>query len=1783
MGGSTSLRPRPLWCALLLFCLLLASTAGHAALADTDTPEPYGPWSLFADYAASCAQTLDHVDAGTALQATGLGNIPIIAFQGAVVLCPTHCLNSTSPPPPVYGSFPYHGRSSACLAAIHAGIINATEGGGVFVTRFHRHDWSNSSTQTIFPHTSAHGTLSNGVESRDVDSAWYSVPSNASEWSFAVRGRGDYVVQRRTAPFPPRSGHLQLFQRRVGHGFEAGVHTVMGGYNGSHYLNDVWLAVQYVDTTTPDLEWTRLPDAPWSPRADMQVRVESSSTPLMVLGGQSGHRCGLRELGVCNSDAWRLQVDLDPDSRVVSSYWVASNFTLPLPSRCAPAVLVAANPSWDREAPEGFLVIGGQLSYDDPTCSSPPVTVNDVWMQVTRRFDGEPLSQWTRQTAAPFSPRRFGPGASCHTEPELYVTQHCTTSGGLRYTNVTRVGEGVARLTGAELSADIWRCALDTQQWSCNPWTTSGEANATADDWWESLPLPTAGGVDAVAQYWPGYANAQADAVAFGGWHALSSLHQWQRTPPRIADDAVPELVDDSFILANVSCVVNPYNWEYYPATYEQRMDGRAQLPMNASMDEAELNDPSGIYALGSPWSSMAGVTSAAQMVWPMHTFHLQPWSLALTPLDASWHCPQAASSLNTSRPQHRFSLRRHSHRSAAWPVLPRFWGLPSMQMQTSYLSGGQSGSTFHNDWMSIMRARCLPPTDPSFLQALGPMRIVPRNGALSKAVFEWNAFATYGQVRLVEYKLLVSCAEGSHFEPPSMDSERWLTCAPNGMWLDEEILSIRRCMPDRLRCKYPLTDLGGTQCEPLLPVMMELRGTYQLDPAQPERPIPSLDRLTLIDVPLISGVRLSIYGNAFLTPLRVTVNSQDCANPTLIDTPDVPVGVVQYNLTYNGTSTPLPVTSEYGALIVCTLPALTGKSMVVQVTSGVMNAFCDVDLSSINRQATLTSLSPVLTSISSSSCQQTLPNYPLELYDCPARRPFFVDICLSVESAGNDPLVTSQLQPMLITSFVQTHMPCSEFTPAGWSQCTTCLMQPYLSSQELQVWRGFSILVVLISSQSGYLRFEQCPAGTRQDYSAAAAGNFTNLCSDCAPGSSTDGVQGATECPPCPAGFFAAGSASEMCQPCEAGTFAAYGGRVTCEQCPVNSYTNYSAQTRCDVCDLDQYIVYDAGSSGRVAAQCRACPSMAVCEAKGVISADAGSYLLVDQQHGTLSAILCSSLSCIGGDVCPTHGPRQQVDRSQLTVRNCCGAGRWPAYIGNGSQLFDSSSLAASGGYNVLCATCLPGYASVSGRCVPCTSVNYPALFGVVLLAFVLVYLVHRLPHDWSGSATLMVSSNFLQLSALFLASESLPALLSLVNLNLLADHITRGEQPSAAVEGAVSPMCIVPLDVQQRLLLTLVSPAVAFCLLDLLWLLQLAAHRCLIKGCRSSEGEWGERHPYLQRAYLWLFEPSSSRVPLWLRRSPLRPALVVTDGGLDAAHHRVQPLLPRVDDDGAGVEEDDEVEEVRPSVWLLYLRSSVRLLLMSYTGLTVLTLSFFHLQHVGDFGYRVVDYPALAYDSPQYNALAPVMLILLVTVVGGFPVVLTAFLVAARCKPPIPALYQPLQEDGVVEAQSPANAAMQGGQASLLQQMSAAVLVQLTLPFRPSCWWMAPFLLLRRLLLVSLLTWVRSSRVWSWLTLSSFCLLALHVQLQPYKRQRDNRLETATLLSLGVQCSLLSMYPPPFLSAALVGVFNVLVLGPMLSILAVLGARAWSVWRERSRRGEAERQRQLHEEDTL
>jgi hypothetical protein len=823
---------------------------------------------------------------------------------------------------------------------------------------------------------------------------------------------------------------------------------------------------------------------------------------------------------------------------------------------------------------------------------------------------------------------------------------------------------------------------------------------------------------------------------------------------------------------------------------------------------------------------------------------------------------------------------------------------------------------------------------------------------------------------------------------------------------------------------------------------------------------------------------------------------------------------------------------SLYGTRVTCILPSLLGRNMSLTVTSGPLGAEADVDPDAGRDAVTLTSMGPALSSIRSTAgdCQQD-PNLLLTLSDCPVNRSFTVELCALPFSIADG----QDTGTVMVSNSFFTWLDCSKWPGRESSPCITCRVLPQLGTVRI-VLRDVN--TGLDGKTGAVLSFQRCPAGSSTNHAAVLQG-ASNVCVACPPGSSTDDNSGQDDCFPCPAGRYSNTSGAAHCSACSAGTYAQLMNSTACVPCSPNSYAGESAQTRCSACDLNQYIVH-APQQARVAGECLDCPAMARCDRLGNITAQAGAYVLIDQAAGMLSTATCWSSVCLDGQQCAAASEQQQQQRvvlSNLTVVNCSSDGAWPAYVATPELYRDDAVMRASGGHNVLCASCLPGFAAVNGRCIECGSTRIGRLCGVVLLALLLVWLLHRLPHDWTGSAALLITSYFVQMSALFQATEALPQLFSLLNVNLLGSYVSRGGNIAIDISQRTSSyagVCIVPLSDAGRLVMALLSPLIAFGLLAVVALLQYAARAALSRHKVPPSAT-------AQRAYRWLFVPS--------------PPRLLDPGDRPAVSHRSGQQWSLADSllqvPAASTLDDSSVESEAETRWLLslsYQRSCVRLVQLSYCGLTLTALSFFHLQPVGEFGTRVVEYPTLSPQSPEYRITLPFVIAVLAVVVCGLPLALAVFLLVEH------------RTGSVTEVKQ------QQAAGHVSPSRRAALLLQLCAAFRPQYWWMAPFALVRRLVLVALLVSVRGSDVWAWLTLVNYSTLAAHLKLEPYERKQDNALEALTLLSLSLQTTLLSVWPPPYLSPPVLTALNALIVGPLLPALVNAAGRLWRTCRART-----------------
>ena len=1456
--------------------------------------------------------------------------------------------------------------------------------------------------------------------------------------------------------------------------------------------------------------------------------VRSNSDALMLmLGGQTSHACGLYELGVCSAEAWGMDITAGLDGSFELQWSRLPQLSLPFTPRCGSALLWNAHPRLQ------LRVVAGQLSYasnDSHTCSAAPTTVNDVWLVTVNSSSREVIGNWSLDEAAPFSPRRFHRLDSCSDTAGFDVYRYspafgtdCWMMGGIAYTALSSDAAGQARLSGSVVFSDSY---YFTSDWG---------------GWRDSFALPAPLDASPLTMH----SDRSEFGMDLGGRTSQRFLDQWRRTRPLVdtPDSDMQQLAINLTLLTLL-------------------IDGdRLQLPLNATLDEGELNDPQGPYQLGSDWmTAFVKVLNrdAMGVIYP------QPRAVADSPTDASWFVPQAASSFNTSRPQLNFALRRHSHRSsrATWPE----WRLDPDDLglfELWTLSGGRSGATYFNDVISVQPTLCLPPVDPSFWDVLGAglrmrLPVAGTQAALGAAFGGWSA---------LDAPLTVYCDDGWHFEPPLEDSEVDLHCVVNGMWMDPTVYTIRRCVPDRLNCALPLQDLGERYCQPALPVITRISASYyeRLGDVSSLITVTGPDEVTLEDVP-VRELTLTIWGNAFFRPLQVRVDGYECDEPTLEVQGTHGPAVVDFNFTSLPGVRAVLIAGEWGDVITCQLPPTLGVRMAVVVISGIIGSQVEVSQHLAPRVATLSNAAPALTRISNTSaadCWQDprqLP--PLALSSCPNDRGFEVTVCATRASIGEQEEVLS-VQAVLEDGATRWTLQCSPLwvgdATAPLDRCTSCRVSPHLNTVSLVLQRASSV------SQPATIAFTPCLPGTRNDYAASTSADATRVCAPCPAGTSTDNVESASQCLPCIPGHYSHVNASSQCSACEAGTFANSTGSVTCLACPPNTYANSTGRSSCEGCELNQYLVLASDADIGIVGRCANCPEDARCMANGTILASAGAYLLVDHDASTVSTTPCSWLACLDASQCLASSTESSaaaptIARSHLPVVNCCAQGRFPAYV-DCPSCAGLASLELSGGYNVLCAECLPGHTQVNGSCVHCPSTDVGLLLAVLLLSLLAVYCIHRLPHDWTGSATLLVSSNLLQLSALFLAAESLPHLASILNVSL---------------SNSIAGVCIAPMDDAQRIALQLSSPLLAFALLACVALLQLA-----LRAVTSRASHQPRLSQPLHRLYRLLF-----LVPTPFTQSPQPPnpaafnafdlstsllsdeAESSSQGELKQPHpqRRQVPDLTAASSGSdvitAGSSREASADDLSAtsasfaSIGLAYQRTAVRLLLLSYTGLSSICLQSVHWQEVGEFGWRLTHFPTLSRQSLAFRRLQPALVVVL-AMVCALPALLTVYLYLEHRRGAL-ALVKRRQQPQLREAAMPgyAVAAVDVRPPSLSSSRSA-LLLQLTAMYRLQCWWMASFVLVRRLLLVALLTALRDPYKWVWLTLANHLLLLLHALIQPYERPRDNALETLALLSLSLQTTLLSAYPPPYLSAPLLAAFNALVIVPVLPLLMECGTR--------------------------
>ena len=1516
---------------------------------------------------------------------------------------------------------------------------------------------------------------------------------------------------------------------------------------------------------------------------DMLIDVPpppANCTVLIVFGGQVNHSCNNRRLGVCSDEIWQLAIcrpglslgrlddhlsdggssasgtwELVPELGL-TFHWLHYYVDMPGRPRCD------FIPIFDRRQTAGVdlgLITGiggGQLSYNDSSCQAPIETLDDLWFGVWPDQYGDD-GLWHYSGRLPFAARRSVQldDALVSTdelagEEESPIDKSLTVAGGIAYLSHRFDPEANRSLiTAATMYADAWSCTL---------LIASFDPILVECDWHYSYPFGLAG---LTAQPAPSASLpvplASAASVLFPSGRDLLNLRVGGGTTEAALAALGRLRVDSRTVVggaANVRLPLPPISLLRQPVAYRSRqlyLTGAASLhdvnasrhhmPLSYSMDEDELESEQSTLATGT--SLLLAHTLLYQQGHAKGLF-------------TTWTWPDEAADGAAAA----FSLRRLGHSMAST------W-------DTGIISGGQSAGVYSNDWLTFEACVCFWPDDPSYEAELGSMAFrgeVQQLAASYRRTGHMLSAAETGLFR-AGVEIEVACKPGWHFHPPLASEVAILTCAANSLWLDVELGAVRRCVRDELQCDWPLVDAGYTSCVEPLPVVDSIEVVTAMARRR-QQPV-SVDAATVVGVPASESVEVSgelllvVRGHWLTEPLSITVGAAPCSQPT-----------TRSNESYDCSSLTAGC-PDYSDTVVCLLSRNIGVGELVSVSAG--RAERAVTISSLRLDAssqgrvplTVSADEPAIVSLAAAAgeCSRNSSLSNGSLSDCSNQHSR-----LSVELCGANLAHSFSASTRLVTAFVNVTVASEPVPCSGWrldvhdvGQCfpnafsaLQCYTELLCGQCDVRPVMSRSVLPVAV--------WTHWPSGALLSNSRQLANRLTQpfiAFQSCAAGSSLviDSESGTEHCEPCPAGYHAPSNGAQVCLPCWPGTFSAANGSAKCGSCPRGTHSPGSAAVLCAPCmgsswqpDREQgsCLSCDGGlyrtlpseaplspsssssstgtassthpansvswtnsstaSDGATRGLCSPCPSGAECYSNGTISARAGFYLVVtDEQLGHVAALQCATTACDGDGDGGSSSPSSSVPPSVRPVQatgvgliNHCAAYREPAAD------------------NILCAACLEGYSEVRGVCVPCSSPAYGWLLLVLLLAWLLVYGLHRSTLHLSSTSTIPILVYFAQMSALFLPSHVF-APLSILNLQLFDGMGTHST-------------CLLPWNGLKALMARIVSPLLVLALLAATLGLQLAL-RWLMLQLRA------RRAPRLRRLYQLLFpldsEQASPSVP-W--SDPFAPSLDEPSGG-PPLHALTQPLLlgaaqssnndgssadgrhsallepaPLLDSEAMQPLELEQAADWQPhsearsaagggdgdgplldslSVILAgYRRTLLRLMVFSYNSFATAALSFFHKRPVGEDGERLWEYPAVDPGSGEYHALLPFVALLLTLLVAAVPVLAVLLFLAHR---------RHQRRLATLRTAAP---------------LRQAVLVEVMIgTFRAGHWPFAVMVLVRRLLLTSIATFVVTAS-YVWLTAVNTALLVLHIASWPYRDELDNRVEALTLTLLLLETTLLS-----------------------------------------------------------
>ena len=1481
--------------------------------------------------------------------------------------------------------------------------------------------------------------------------------------------------------------------------------------------------------------------------------------------------------------------------------WSAAPVLLPFAARCHSMVVGAETTSKHlADSPGDYLsvvLMGGQLSYTDATCQSAPITVNEVWYS-TQMW---PWAEWYRGLDAPWSPRQgmvrwsdFWLSLNYYRYPQFGL------AGGIRYLQL-RVDGGdddplalpSARLVSAEMFADVWLCSIhtDTMNRTACDWVP---AQYVAPEWdteiepqrWTpaaSIPVPLA--------YVPSPAFIYGSNVGtlFGGVTSSVALHEWQQLQDTI-------LLDGRQYNSSNSLIVQPYLMEPEDdaPSVEDVLDSRHWMSLSYQLSEDELNDPSDCFVMGGEGlvtSSLPQQAPSAVRPGLVSVHQLRSQQFPSPNSSHVYSALPASQCANTSRAALDFVYTRYHHGAGAlllygsaqmFTADPDDSHTPPLGLRSLLLSGGQSGSTYHNDWLLLQQeptiarfwpqytmqsiVSCFQPDDPSYRELLGPGHTVGDLTLTCRPMYNLGFVPCSWQ-----------CDDGYVFDPPTTSATAQLTCMPDGLWYDVELHGRRRCVPIALHCEPPLVNVDGQHCDEPQARVDSIRLVTSDSLTEYVTDCRSVTPLIVQDC-LSQDMWLELVGDFFLRPLLVLVGGFECRDPQLRD-----IQLPSPNCSRGNDTSGCPA---YAKRVICPLQGLWGQSLPVSVYSGPY----------MRPGPTLARIGyspPHITSMWSADCLSNASS-PVRLSGCPHDRPFNVSVWgrnlwLSSREQfpdGREPVFSmstnrrfvlpyTKLDDSIASSPTDSEFICL-FPPSTGADVPVLVALSGIGDNSDQAYQG--------KNGSATISYAPCLAGTFIAALLPGPDDAPVQCVPCPAGQSTVGETDALFCSRCPAGHYSE-EGQAFCTACPVNTASAEGA-PRCLNCSLNSYGTATGQSACNDCGLSQYLLIPAAAdplTTRSSPVCRPCIDGAYCAENGTITNTAAAYLLVysDAEGDSVpfAAVPCRATACINDAQLCSASPTSdtpRLPRSQLPVINCCAASRQP------------------GSSNPLCAECLDGYSEWNGECVECRSTNWLAVYGLTLLGLALLVCLHRVPRD-SSRARLSILMYFLQVSFMQQAGAGLPQFSGLFDLQLFGDS---SHFQWTAAKSAFT-FCLAPLSAWGKVAVRALTPLGYAVGLLLIFAVQALMRRLLFAPSVSSDGVGmandacdsravltprTPRYEWSDKLYSLLF---STRDPMDAEVQDGAPAEDGTSGEMRAArtdlastttkgvhssastpsselqslHHwdalsrsssarsgLSSPLLPSASDsfwegsesmmhpsDGVGTDRNVVVSPPRwhvcgVSVYAFH-RTFLRLILYSYSGLSLLTLSLLHCQPLGgQHGSRLHAYPQIDCSSQQYRQLLPLFIVLMVGLVVSVPLAMFCFLYRRRLH------FQSQPEHHFF---------------ALYGTLYGA--------YKPAYWYWTVVVLVRRAVLVVLIVFVDTDDFATWAVTFNVLVLTSHVVTWPFAHVADNWMETLSLMALSWQPLYVGSFtkPVPAVDEQLI---NIALIALPLTVMMVAG-----LWRSK------------------